>query len=193
MGIREFAGQMKSEIEALRAKGMESIPAKVLINYLSQIEQSPESDPSPVQLESYKAALTHSHTARTEMFRSVITSGQNAIRSMVVINGGASVALLAFLGHLATINSSSIATFADCLVAFVAGTLLAGLVSGGTYLSQWLLASERPAGEKAGFWVNILVIALGIASYVAFGLGAYWTYDAFARPADVGLSRLIGL
>ena len=186
MGTREFAGQLRAEIERLKSTGITDIPADNLIAYLSSIERSDDQNPPPAELERYKAQLVHEvervkliHTSQLEMFRSVITVGQNAIRTMTAINGGASVALLAFLGHLASIRSEEIPAFATCLVPFVAGTLLAGLVSGGTYLSQWLYSAETPATDKAGDVANCIVIGLGIASFVAFGIGAWWTYDAF--------------
>ncbi|QAZ47544.1 hypothetical protein [Mesorhizobium sp. Pch-S] len=188
MGIREFAGRLKSEIETLQANGLEAVTTENLINYLARVEQSPEPNPSPAELERYKAELTQhveniklAHATDLEMFRSVITLGQNAIRSMTTINGGASVALLAFLGHLASIRSSSIPTFAGCLAPFVFGTLLAGLVSGGTYLSQWLYGYDTPATKMAGLVANVVVILLGLASFAAFGVGAWWTYDAFVH------------
>ncbi|WP_047145281.1 hypothetical protein [Aquamicrobium sp. LC103] len=199
MGTKEFAGQMKAEIESLKSQGVAAVLVENLINYLSLVEQSPEPNPSPAELERYKAELAQHaenvkliHASQMEMFRSVIMLGQNAIRSMTMINGGASVALLAFLGHLASIRSEAIPTYANCLAPFVVGTLLAGLVSGGTYLSQWLYAGESKCKETAGFIANLVVILLGIASFAAFGVGALWTYDAFvSTPPFAGTAVVL--
>jgi len=77
------------------------------------------------------------------MFRSAITAGQSAIKSSFLLNGGAAVALLAFIGHLATIDKSYVATFASSLLPFAYGALAISITSGFTYLSQWLYASEH--------------------------------------------------
>lgn len=198
MGTREFAGQMKAEIEQIKSQGVAAVFVDNLINYLTSVEQSPDPNPSAADLEHYKAqlqqhteAMKQAHTAQLEMFKSIIAAGQNAIRSMITINGGASIAMLAFIGHLARIGSTAIPTYAGCLAPFVIGTLLAGTVSGGTYLSQWLYGGESPASVRAGFYINLVVIALGIGSFTAFGLGGWWTYEAFlslppiANPAFV--------
>ncbi len=62
---------------------------------------SDEPEPSAVEIERYRANLQnwvesnkHQHEQRLELFRSVITSVQSAIKSSFLLNGGASVALL---------------------------------------------------------------------------------------------------
>lgn len=186
MGTREFAAQMKSEIAGLKQQGVAAVYVDNLINYLEAVESSPEQNPGPAELERYKAELEqhiegmkHTYAANLESFRAVITAGQNAIRSMILINGGASVAILAFLGHLASTNTGAIPAFAGCLVPFAAGTLLGGLVSGGTYLAQWLYSAQRPQFHRAGHVVNWAVIVFGFLAFVSFGSGVWWTYNAF--------------
>ena len=55
------------------------------------------------------------------------------------------------------------------------GALCAGMLSGATYLSQWLYAREKT--EKAGFVMNLVCIALGLASYGTFIWGLVEAYD----------------
>ena len=115
------------------------------------------------------------------MFKSVITSGQNAMRSSFLMNGGAAVALLAFIGHLASIKPESVAIFAAVLMPFVLGVLAMTMTSGFTYLSQWLYDSSNTKAQKWGFSLNIVCIALGISSYGLFMWGMCRAYFAFTQ------------
>jgi hypothetical protein len=82
------------------------------------------------------------HAHGVEMFRSVIQAGQNALRSAFLMNGGASVALLAFVGHLSSVAPKKVPMLAPSLATFVGGVLVAALASGVTYLSQWFYAGK---------------------------------------------------
>lgn len=121
------------------------------------------------------------HASQLEMFRSVITSGQNAIRSSFLLNGCASVALLAFIGHLSSVAPSKVSIFAGVLMPFVFGVLAMTVTSGFTYLSQWFYDSKSPKAQKLGFNLNVACILLGISSYVFFMWGMYRAYFAFTR------------
>ena len=197
MNAKEFAAELRGEIEALKNQGNTVISIESLITFLSKVEDAPSPEPSAAQLERYKAELIthieatkHNNNANLEMFKSVILAGQNAIRTIVGINGGASVAMLAFLGHLAAIRSPLIPVYAACLLPFATGTLLGGLISGSTYLSQWLYAGGSKKAETAGFVVNILVILFGIGAFASFGLGVCWTYEAFLNTPPLDTAPL---
>lgn len=113
------------------------------------------------------------------MFRSVIVAGQSAIKSSFILNGGASVALLAFIGHLAQFDAAKVPMFAACLLYFAFGALAAVVTSGLTYLSQWFYAGAKTWATKVGFGLNIACIILGIASYGLFAWGLFATYGEF--------------
>ncbi len=97
------------------------------------------------------------------------------------MNGGASVALLAFIGHLAQIKPEGITSFANVLMPFVLGVLAMTVTSGFTYLSQWLYDSPNTKAQKWGFRFNITCIVLGITSYVFFIWGMCLAYFAFTQ------------
>ncbi|KFB10616.1 hypothetical protein [Nitratireductor basaltis] len=184
MDIRAFADQFASEMEALQARGVKTVPIESIVQYLNLVRNSSHPTPTPAELEEFKATLAEQvefrrlrHETDLEMFKSVILSGQNAIRSMLLVCGGASVALLAFLGHLATQHSKALPLFAVCLAWFAIATLLAASLSCLTYLSQWLYADERT--EKIGFGVNVIVIIVALGVIGTFGGGIWYTYAAF--------------
>ena len=188
MSAQQFAEKLKETIQGIKESGTAAIYCDNLIAYLEDVAKSPSQSPTEAELEKYKADLQlhieqnkNYHTSHLEMFRSVITSGQNAIRSSFLMNGGASVALLAFIGHLAAIKPESVVLFAGVLMPFVFGVLAMTLTSGFTYLSQWLYDSPDVGAQKWGFRLNVACIALGISSYGFFMWGMWSAYCAFAK------------
>lgn len=190
MTAKQFATQMKAIIEEIKEKGTAAIYCDNLIAYLDEVQKSPEPEPSPVDFERYKAELLNwietnkkNHEGELEMFRSVITSGQAAIKSSFFLNGGAAVAMLAFIGHLAQFKAEKVPEFAACLVPFAYGVFAIAAASGLTYLTQWFYASDLPRVQKVGFWLNILCILLGFTSYGLFAMGLFDTHRSFINFA----------
>ncbi|MES1950513.1 hypothetical protein S4A8_06628 [Salinisphaera sp. S4-8] len=190
MSVENFATQLRATIQRIESQGTDVIACRDLIHYLDDVIQSPPGDLDAARLAQYEAELQQyiEHTksqnaAQLEMFRSVISSGQNAIRTSFLLNGGAAVALLAFLGHLATSKPNFVALFADVLLPFSIGVLAIAIVSGFTYLSQWFYNSERAWSVKVGFGLNITSIVLGLSSYGAFVWGMVSAAEAFQKFA----------
>lgn len=186
MNAKQFAAQMKAMIENIKSKGTAAIYCDNIIAYLDEVQNSPEAEPTHLDIERYKADLQnwieankYQHEGNLEMFRSVITSGQGAIKSSFLLNGGAAVALLAFIAHLAQFKADKVPEFAACLLPFAFGVLAIVVTSGCTYLSQWLYASPRGRAKNTGSALNVLCILLGIASYVLFTWGLLATYRVF--------------
>lgn len=183
MSVKQFAAKMRRDIEAVKAQGTAAIFVDDLITYLSSVENSPEPSAAEIGQSTFDPqaeAYRHESAARIEGFKSVILAGQNAIRTMVLVNGGASIALLAFLGQILTRAPDAAPAFAECLLFFVFGTLLAGLVSGFTYLSQWFYNGGPGWSQHLGTAANVIAMLFGVASYIAFGFGAWRTYSTFA-------------
>lgn len=187
MSVRNFAAQLKAEVEQLKSQGTAAINCDHLIRFLEQVENDPEPNPSVRDLERYKAELQQhvDHQRLTfegnlEMFRSVITVGQGAIKTSFLLNGGAAVAMLAFIGHLAQFSPAKVPEFAATLLPFAHGVLAVAITSGSTYLSQWFYASQWKHGETIGRVLNVLCILLGLASYGLFLRGLYSVFSALS-------------
>ena len=97
----------KNELVGLKKQGIEQLSIDGLIDYFSQLEVTREnlSSITPAELEHYKAQIAmwvdsqkSQSQISTEGFKSVILAGQNALRSSLLINGGAAIALLAYIG-----------------------------------------------------------------------------------------------
>ncbi|WP_269619231.1 hypothetical protein [Zhongshania sp. BJYM1] len=186
MSAKEFAAQLKTTIEGLRANGTAAIFCDNLIAYLEEVVNSPSPVVTQAELEHYKAQLQvwveaekRNHVSDLEMFRSVIQSGQNAIKTSFFLNGGASVALLAFIGKLTEEQHSRIPSFALALTIFVMGVFCIAMTSGLTYLSQWFYAESELWKQKVGLGLNVASILLGLASYGFFIWGMCRAYESF--------------
>ena len=120
---------------------------------------------------------------RVEMFKSVITAGQSALKSAILINGGAAVAILAFVGSIWE-KSIALCTVIYLLVAmglFTVGVLLGAVASGLTYLAQRAYAQER---EKGGNRLNVAIISCVVVAYVLFLVGSL--------VASIGILKQLG-
>jgi len=118
-----------------------------------------------------------------DMFNAVITSGQSAMKYMILINGGACMAMLAFIGGVFDKNEALAGGMAGALACFGLGVLLAALVSGSTYLSQhaygqaaMMEGSEHRNHYQRGDRWRVACVSLGVLSYTAFGVGCLIAY-----------------
>ncbi len=189
MSTKSFALEIKNLIEELRDKhGMTTIDCANLITFLDDVIASPGDESSPASLEQYKAELQkwveqhkHAHAYDLEMLRTVIASGQSALRNAFIMNSGAVIALLAFLGKLSEIHSDKMPMFAGSMLYFVLGAFLVSLAYGCTYLVQNFLSLDREWSQGVGAGLNIGTILLVVASYGLFLWGSLDAYHGFLR------------
>ena len=101
------------------------------------------------------------------------------ITSLILINGGSAVALLAFIGQLATAEQPHIpiGSFAAPLAAFVLGVGTAAFFGAFILLTQKLYAQGWKKCAILSSWVSAVI---GLSSFAAFGAGSYFGYRVFA-------------
>lgn len=120
------------------------------------------------------------YNAEIQLGLSIITLGQNALKSAILINGGAAVALLAFIGNIWGQGASkeNIALLAIAMRCFSLGVLTAAMGSGATYCCQHLYHYRK---NKIGLFFQAFAVCLVIASYYYFYNGSNSAYDAFLK------------
>lgn len=188
MSTKSFAKELRDIVVSLKAeKGIKEINCDNLVAYLDEVLSGPD-EVSQESLEKYKAELQIwveenrlYQSAKLENFKAVITQGQNALKAAFLMNGGAAVAILAFMGKLSDSKPSFITNFNEPMMIFVFGIFLAGLSSGFTYLSQWIASHDKTWASTAGYTLNILVILMGLSSYGCFMWGAVSAVAAFSN------------
>ena len=122
-----------------------------------------------------------------ETYKGLIQISLSALRFAVFANGGAAVALLAFLGKE---NGEALAlgTLKVAMAFFIGGVALGGFAHVTAYLTQLRLYGESALRVPQAGWLRhntflYLTLALGVASIVAFAVGA-WCGVAAIHPAS---------
>lgn len=104
---------------------------------------------------------------------------------LALLNGGAAVALLAYLGNLAgKPHPLPMPDMRYPMAFFLAGLVLCGLCFITSYLTQFTLYNEAMGVpndrfyKKHRFWLT-LALALVLSSIISFALGAYSAVASF--------------
>lgn len=177
----EVIEQLKKALADVKSQGRDSVTVVALETYLDDLKSDAGQSLELRKLE-YQRSLAH-YDAQTkhavEMFKSVIDSGKEALNAVVLVNGGAVVALLGFMG--ATISKGLPEKLGLALtlpvLQFGLGVLMGALGFGARYLSQAFYSGGRNKGGKA---FTLVAIAFAMAGYVLFGCAIYGAYRAFA-------------
>ena len=191
MDAKEAIGDIRAALRSVKENQQKVVSVDALEKYLDELEKdvgvsaAERAVAHQANLEHYKAeneANLAQHRATIDVglehFQSVIQTGQAALRSAILINGGAAVALLAFLGRIWETEPSQtvVVGLPTSLLGFVFGVLAAAVASGTTYLAQFVLGENW---IKTGHTMNIISILLVIVSYGLFVFGGYTAYEAF--------------
>ena len=181
METTKLISTLKAELASLRAKGHETLDIKALENYLELLGSDSGESMEMVKLK-FQGELAHyDATAKQniEMFKSVIESGKEALNALVLINGGAVIALLGFMSAVISkgLPQALGARLTIPLLYFGIGVLMGAVGFAVRYLSQ---ASYSGQKMKLGTGLTIFAIGLAISGYTLFGCGVYGAYRAFS-------------
>lgn len=141
------------------------------------------------ELEKWKAQSLHNlETWKTEMHHSAVVyqqvnmQGQAAMKAALLINGGASVAMLAFIGTAMNNSTDNLLLLKLCssMRMFIAGVLGVAFASGVTYLAG-LVNSKETVTLWLWWTLNIIAIILVVIGYVLFAAGSLNAYCAFTN------------
>jgi hypothetical protein len=141
-------------------------------------------------LEIWKAKLLRS----TAIYQNVNMQGQSAMKAALLINGGASVALLAFVGAAMgnIMNKCLLSTLCFSMLLFILGTLSSAMAFGITYLAGLADTSNQDEKKvsKWKFWrhwhfYNIVAVITVIISYALFLWGSLNAYHAFVNTLKI--------
>lgn len=183
---KEVIENIRTAIGQVQASGKEFVNIPSLYTYLDELEKAVPTSLQTAEfqhqsnLEWYKAV----QQSNLEMFRSVITTGQTALRTSLLINGGATIAVLTFLGNMRThlrgigLHYPLEEPLVNSLVLFGFGVLLGAIATGTTYLSQ---STYHHGWVKSGHGFLIATVCLVIATYFVFGFGLLTAKGGFLK------------
>jgi hypothetical protein len=178
-----FKADLQKGIETHKAqlqRDLESFKATVLSQQDSWKEQS------TINIRKWEHDLEWLQSS----FRALIDFSVVAIRSLILINGGAVVAILAFLSNVWKADGQagglSIAkAITGPLAYFIGGLVAAIATSMFAYLAQMLFTERRKEKEgqmqsPLGSTCRVIAMVLAIASLVAFACGSWRAVQVFA-------------
>jgi hypothetical protein len=116
--------------------------------------------------------LSHQHWIET--YKSLITLSVEGFKFSALANGGAAVALLAYLGNVA--GKAGMPDMRCAMAAFLGGLASCGASMLCAYLTQLKLLNESSATERPKFshgWLLWAAILLFLLSLVLFGAGSW--------------------
>ena len=193
MNAKEVIDDLSRALAQVKQQGQEVVSIVALESYLANLKGHVEKvgELDRIKLDSDLASFRAEHERilahydaqqkhSVEMIRSVFAYGQAALKSSILINGGAAAALLAFIGKIWSEETGQAAVNAltNALVLFSFGVLAGAIGTAATYLSQ---LSYTSSWTKIGVGFHVLTILIVAAAYVLFGLGSYEAYESFLK------------
>jgi len=182
MDTKQAINQIRAALDGVSKSGVQSVQISALLTYLSELERNAPLATEAVkfQHESNLAFYKSQHETNLEMFRSVIGAGKTAVSTCILINGGAAVTLLAFIGNIYSKSQAAVSIpkgLTTALAAFSFAVLLAGIAAGIGYLAQ--RDFHRNSQKQENIFNRIGIGCVAVA-YFLFGVGVVAAYYTFA-------------
>lgn len=174
MGTTEQLDKLYQELENLKNNEQEEVNINSLLDYINSLkEKQPNHDKNDFLIEKLK----HESNSSIEMFKSVIQSGQNAMKTALFINAGAAISMLTLISNLiAKDEKVYVSSLSTPLLIFVLGVLMAACAYGTTYFTQSFYSDKN---VKYGNISNNVSIGLTIMSLASFGKASFCIYFLF--------------
>lgn len=193
MNVKEIIGTIRQAITEVKGQNQPFVSVAALERYLGELEAHIDKvgEFDRLQLDSnitmfraeHERNLAHYEAIQQlsiEMFRSVISYGQAALKTTILINGGAAVALLAFIGRIwgSSPSQAAVDSLTNSIVLYSFGVLASAMGTATTYLTQY---SYHSAWKKTGIAFHIASVLFVLVAFVLFGVGSYEAYVAFVK------------
>jgi hypothetical protein len=124
-----------------------------------------------VDLDRYRAQLDFQNSQRRPMFEAVIRFAEMTVRSLLILNGVAAIALLTFVGNAAA--RAGALNFRLALIAFGAGAVLSVVTAAFFYVAQssYAVSEGQDRSHKLGQIFRHAAMTCGFFGLVAFFVG----------------------
>lgn len=169
----------------LKADGHEAVSIEGLADYLEKLSNQ-ASDSKEIQLAQYNAQhqsnieqYKEDKAEWRELFKATVGHAQSAIKLQALVNGGAAVALLAFIGKVWTpeFSASPIAAYIPlALVLYCCGVGAAAVTQSLTYVSQHYFTYDS---DKTAGVIRFFAQLTALSSLVLFFAATYVAYLGF--------------
>ncbi len=185
MEPQEILDAFREQLRQVEAQGSQQVQVSALRAYLDVLEK--DAGASQEYRNQQHAGMLAHHAARSqnaiEMLKAVLEAGKSALQALLLINGGAVVALLGVMSNL--VGKSEGAPLARYLalplLQFGTGVLLGAVGFAFRYLSQACYSDSEDPNDtlhRAGNWMRYAAILTALGGYVLFGFAVANAYNA---------------
>jgi len=132
---------------------------------------------------------------KLELYKSILSTSQQAVNYCFLLNGGAIIAIITFLGNYkgTTVDANPMAT---SIKIFVFGLISAATSSILLYITQYSYFRVALTGSRPFFFsgttYRIVVLILLICSIVLFAFGSIYAGSALGSGSKVKAALLLG-
>lgn len=185
MESQELINEFRKQLDQVEAQGDQQVQVTALRSYLNALEKDASAS-QDYRKQKHEGMLAHyaaENQHSIEMLKAVLEAGKSALQSLLVINGGAVVALLGVFSSLAGKDGGgALARYLSLpLLQFGFGVLVAALGFAFRYFSQACYSESNTDNdnyEKAGDWFRYAAICSALSGYALFGLAVVNAYHA---------------
>lgn len=187
MESKKIINSIKTELVKLKKSGHKEVSIQGLENYLDDLSNQAV-DSKDIRLAQYNAEYQSNlekykedRAEWRELFKATVGHAQSAIKLQALVNGGAAVALLAFIGKVwsAEFSTTVIAEFIPlALVLYCCGVGAAAITQSLTYVSQHYFTYD---GDKVAAVIRFLAQFTAFSSLGLFFVATYYAYLGFTN------------
>jgi hypothetical protein len=191
MNASQVVDEFSRQVESAKSRGLTDVSIESLESYLSALRKHIETQAplAAANIEFQRQANEYAYQSEHEMFRSVIDSGQAALKGSLIIGGGSVAALLAFASAAwRALTPEGLATLGLTVFLLACGVLLVGVSAGLTYFSQsyyhdGLGEPDDCKQDRIGDRLRVAACSLGVGSYVLYAWSCWNLYKVMGSFA----------
>ena len=180
----QVVDEFSRQVESAKSRGLKDVSIESLEAYMIALRERIETHAplTSANIEFQRQANEHAFQDRQAMFRSVIDSGQTALKASILVGGGAAAALLAFASAAwKSMNPAGLELLGLTVFLLACGVVLAVIAAGLTYLTQGLYydGMDKPDNcmeDRVGNGVRYASLALVVGSYSLYGWACWNIY-----------------
>lgn len=180
----EVVDEFSRQVESAKSRGLTDVSIESLEAYMAALRDRIETQAplTSANIEFQRQANEHAFQDRQAMFRSVIDSGQAALKASILVGGGAAAALLAFASAAwKSLNPTGVELLGVTILLLACGVVLAVIAAGATYLAQGLYYDgmgkpDNCKEDRAGDALRYTSLTLVAASYGLYGWACWNIY-----------------
>lgn len=180
---------IRDQVSGVEKQGGTAISTKDLSEYLNRLEKSIELSENANQLSNEIKLVNHSAYINwdTSLFHATIDAGKSALNSIIIINGGAVIALMSVMSSLVDGGKGDnlASSLAISLLLFGIGVLAGSVGFCSRYISQAFFTHDHRQPEcgyktRANIFLALSVLS-ALTGLVIFGVGVFGAFEAFSE------------